>query len=103
MIGLLYGLIEGSTNGWSAVAVASITLGVLFFAAFACRQRTATHPLIKPSLLRTVVREADKHGRNLCPVDPTIRDQDVWQRRRRRLPRRVKSGGRRPAEDLGAA
>src|SRR3954470_2391608 len=30
MIGLLYGLIEGSTNGWSAVPVASITVGVLF-------------------------------------------------------------------------
>jgi EmrB/QacA subfamily drug resistance transporter len=52
MIGLLYGLIEGSTNGWSAVPVASITVGVLVFAAFAYRQRTATHPLIKPSLLQ---------------------------------------------------
>ncbi|WP_328423101.1 MFS transporter [Micromonospora sp. NBC_00389] len=52
MLGLLYGLIEGSTNGWSAVAVASIAAGVLFFAAFAYRQRTATHPLIKPSLLK---------------------------------------------------
>jgi EmrB/QacA subfamily drug resistance transporter len=52
MLGLLYGLIEGSTNGWSAVPVASITIGVLFFAAFAYRQRTATHPLIKPSLMK---------------------------------------------------
>jgi EmrB/QacA subfamily drug resistance transporter len=52
MLGLLYGLIEGSTNGWSAVPVASIALGVLFFAAFAHRQRTATHPLIKPSLMK---------------------------------------------------
>jgi EmrB/QacA subfamily drug resistance transporter len=52
MIGLLYGLIDGSTNGWNAVPVASITVGVVFFAAFAYRQRTATHPLIKPSLLR---------------------------------------------------
>jgi EmrB/QacA subfamily drug resistance transporter len=52
MFGLLYGLIEGSTNGWSAVPVASITVGVLFFAAFAYRQRTATHPLIKPSLMK---------------------------------------------------
>jgi EmrB/QacA subfamily drug resistance transporter len=52
MIGLLYGLIEGSTNGWSAVPVVSVTVGVLFFAAFAYRQRTATHPLIKPSLLK---------------------------------------------------
>jgi len=50
MLGLLYGLIEGETSGWSAVPVVSVTVGVLFFAAFACRQRTATHPLIKPSL-----------------------------------------------------
>jgi hypothetical protein len=52
MFGLLYGLIEGSTNSWSAVPVGSITLGVLFFAAFAYRQRTATHPLIKASLMK---------------------------------------------------
>jgi MFS family permease len=52
MIGLLYGLIEGSTNGRSAVPVVSITVGVLFLAVFAYRQRTATHPLIKPSLLK---------------------------------------------------
>ncbi|MFI6597418.1 MFS transporter [Nonomuraea sp. NPDC050536] len=52
MIGLLYGLIEGSTNGWSAVPVVSIIVGVLFFAAFAYRQRTAAHPLITPALLR---------------------------------------------------
>ncbi|TCC46539.1 MFS transporter [Kribbella capetownensis] len=52
MIGLLYGLIEGSTNGWSVVPVTSITVGVLFFAAFAYRQRTAAHPLIMPSLLK---------------------------------------------------
>ena len=103
MIGLLYGLIEGSTNGWSAVAVASITLGVLFFAAFAYRQRTATHPLIKPSLLKNRSTRGRQAWQESCPIDPTIRDQDVWQRRRRRQPRRVKSGGRRPAEDLGAA
>jgi EmrB/QacA subfamily drug resistance transporter len=52
MTGLLYGLIEGSTNGWGVVPVASVTAGVLFFAAFAYRQRTAAHPLIKPSLLK---------------------------------------------------
>ena len=52
MLGLLYGLIEGSTNGWGAIPIASITVGVLFFAAFAYRQRTATHPLIKPSLMK---------------------------------------------------
>jgi EmrB/QacA subfamily drug resistance transporter len=52
MIGLLYGLIEGSTNGWGVIPIVSITAGVLFFAAFAYRQRTATHPLIKPSLMK---------------------------------------------------
>jgi MFS family permease len=52
MLGLLYGLIEGSSNGWHAVPIASITIGVVSFAAFTHRQRTATHPLITPSLLR---------------------------------------------------
>ncbi|MGI5242776.1 MFS transporter [Dactylosporangium sp. CA-139066] len=52
MLGLLFGLIEGSTNGWTAVPVVSIIVGVLFFAAVAYRQRTATHPLIKPSLMK---------------------------------------------------
>ncbi|MFD0690091.1 MFS transporter [Actinomadura fibrosa] len=52
MFGLLFGLIEGSTNGWGAVPVVSIAVGVLFFAAFARRQRTAAHPLITPSLMR---------------------------------------------------
>jgi EmrB/QacA subfamily drug resistance transporter len=52
MLGSLYGLIEGSTNGWTAVPVASVTAGVVFFAAFAHRQRTATHPLVTPSLLK---------------------------------------------------
>jgi hypothetical protein len=53
MLGLLYGLIEGSTNGWRAIPIGSIVVGVLFFAAFAYRQRTATHPLIVPSLLKS--------------------------------------------------
>lgn len=52
MFGLLYGLIEGSTNGWTLVPIVSIAVGVAFFAAFARRQRTAPHPLITPSLLR---------------------------------------------------
>jgi EmrB/QacA subfamily drug resistance transporter len=52
MLGLLYGLIEGSTNGWGVIPIVSIVVGVSFFAAFGYRQRTATHPLIKPSLLQ---------------------------------------------------
>lgn len=52
MLGLLYGLIEGSSNGWTAAPIASIAAGLLFFAAFAYRQRTAANPLIVPSLLK---------------------------------------------------
>jgi MFS family permease len=52
MFGLLYGLIEGSTDGWTAVPIASIVAGLAFFAAFGYRQATAPDPLIKPSLLR---------------------------------------------------
>lgn len=52
MLGLLYGLIEGSTNGWGVVPVVSIAAGVAFFAAFAHRQRTAAQPLITPSLMK---------------------------------------------------
>ena len=52
MLGLLYGLIQGSTNGWGVIPIVSIVVGVLFFAAFAYRQRTATDPLIKPSLMK---------------------------------------------------
>src|SRR6202012_5497260 len=32
MLGLLYGLIEGSTNGWGVIPLFSIIVGVLFFA-----------------------------------------------------------------------
>ena len=52
MLGLLSGLIQGSTDGWTAAPVAALAAGVIFFAAFAQRQRTAAAPLIKPSLLR---------------------------------------------------
>ncbi|MFI1095347.1 MFS transporter [Streptomyces sp. NPDC020917] len=52
MFGLLYGLIEGSTNGWTALPIGSLAAGALFFAAFARRQNTAAQPLLKPTLLR---------------------------------------------------
>ncbi|KQR50772.1 MFS transporter [Leifsonia sp. Leaf336] len=52
MLGVLFGLIQGSTDGWSALPIAAIVVGVLFFCAFAYRQRTAAHPLIVPSLLK---------------------------------------------------
>lgn len=52
MFGLLYGLIEGSTAGWTATPILSLVAGVVLFAGFAVRQRLATEPLILPSLLR---------------------------------------------------
>ena len=51
MFGLLFGLIEGSSRGWTALPFVSIAVGVLAFVAFAYRQKTAKNPLIKPSLL----------------------------------------------------
>jgi EmrB/QacA subfamily drug resistance transporter len=51
MFGLIFGLIEGSTDGWDATAVVSLLGGVVFGALFARRQTTAAAPLLKPSLL----------------------------------------------------
>ncbi|MEV4474697.1 MFS transporter [Nonomuraea sp. NPDC049504] len=52
MFGLLLGLVEGSSNGWTTIPILSIIAGLAFLAAFARRQSTATDPLLKPSLLR---------------------------------------------------
>lgn len=52
MFGLMYGLIDGSTSGWTATPVLSLLGGGLFLAGFAVRQRVAADPLILPSLLR---------------------------------------------------
>ncbi|MBC9714695.1 MFS transporter [Streptomyces sp. TRM66268-LWL] len=52
MFGLMFGLIEGSTYGWSALSLGSLAVGVVFLALFVRRQRTAAEPLIKPTLLR---------------------------------------------------
>ncbi len=51
MLGLIYGLIDGSTDGWTAVPVVSLIAGVALFAAFGMRQGLATDPIILPSLL----------------------------------------------------
>lgn len=51
MFGWIFGLIEGSTDGWTAFPIASLIIGSVFFVAFAFRQRYAANPLIKPSLL----------------------------------------------------
>jgi EmrB/QacA subfamily drug resistance transporter len=52
MLGLLFGLIQGSADGWTALPIAAICAGLACFAGFCQRQRTAADPLIKPSLLR---------------------------------------------------
>jgi len=52
MLGLLHGLIEGASAGWSASAIGSLVVGGVFLVGFAHRQRTATHPLITPTLLK---------------------------------------------------
>jgi EmrB/QacA subfamily drug resistance transporter len=52
MLALIFGLIEGSTDGWTAVPALSLVGGVLLLGAFGVRQVRATTPLITPSLFR---------------------------------------------------
>ncbi|HEX8959269.1 MAG TPA: MFS transporter, partial [Solirubrobacterales bacterium] len=52
MLGLMFGFIEGSTDGWSLVPLASVAAGLACFVAFAARQATSEQPLLKPTLLR---------------------------------------------------
>jgi EmrB/QacA subfamily drug resistance transporter len=52
MFGLMFGLIEGSTDGWTPTPSLSLAVGALAFAAFVVRQRRAANPLIMPSLLK---------------------------------------------------
>lgn len=51
MLGLIFGLIQGSTAGWTTFPIVSILAGVIMFIAFAFRQRYASNPLIQPSIL----------------------------------------------------
>jgi EmrB/QacA subfamily drug resistance transporter len=52
MLGLLYGLIQGSTTGWTLTPILSLLIGAAVFGAFCLRQSTETNPLIIPSLLK---------------------------------------------------
>jgi EmrB/QacA subfamily drug resistance transporter len=51
MFALIYGLIEGSTAGWTALPILSLVAGAVLLTGFGARQRMATDPLILPSLL----------------------------------------------------
>lgn len=51
MFTLIYGLIEGSTTGWTAIPIGCLAAGVVLLAGFGVRQRMAADPLILPSLL----------------------------------------------------
>jgi EmrB/QacA subfamily drug resistance transporter len=48
---LLYGLIQGSSTGWTVAPIALLGAAAVLFAGFGRRQVTAAHPLIKPALL----------------------------------------------------
>ncbi|MFE4451210.1 MFS transporter [Streptomyces sp. NPDC056796] len=52
MFGTMFGLIEGSESDWSVRSIAALITGAVFLLLFARRQRTATAPLIEPSLFR---------------------------------------------------
>ncbi|ACZ88554.1 MFS transporter [Streptosporangium roseum] len=52
MLGLLFGLIDGSAHGWTPVPILSVIGGAIFSGLFCRRQLTAASPLIEPSLLR---------------------------------------------------
>ncbi len=52
MLGLIYGLIEGSTVGWTVVPIVSLVAGAALFGGFCIRQCTESNPLIIPSLLK---------------------------------------------------
>ncbi len=52
MLTLIFGLIQGSTSGWTALPIVSLVAGVIFFIGFSFRQARAANPLIVPSLLK---------------------------------------------------
>jgi EmrB/QacA subfamily drug resistance transporter len=52
MLGLMYGLIEGSTAGWTLSPILSLAAGAVLFGGFCLRQCLEADPLIMPSLLK---------------------------------------------------
>lgn len=51
LFGVLFGLIEGSSSGWGALAVASLVVGAIVFAGFVWRQARTPDPLLPRTLL----------------------------------------------------
>ncbi|MFE0102303.1 MFS transporter [Streptomyces sp. NPDC059009] len=49
---LMFGLIEGSTDGWGVLPVGCLVVGAVAFGLFCLRQRTAADPLLRPTLLK---------------------------------------------------
>ncbi|MGD6851098.1 MAG: MFS transporter [Candidatus Bathyarchaeia archaeon] len=52
MFFLLYGLIDGSNNGWGVISIFAIGAGSLFLGLFGWRQIKSANPLIKPTLFK---------------------------------------------------
>jgi len=52
MFTLIFGLIQGSTSGWTVLPIVSLMAGVALFIGFGVRQARAVNPLIVPSLLK---------------------------------------------------
>lgn len=50
MFALLFGLIEGSTDGWSLAAYGSLVIAAILFAVFVRRQMVTEHPLLPRAL-----------------------------------------------------
>jgi EmrB/QacA subfamily drug resistance transporter len=51
LFGLLFGLIEGSSSGWGALAITSLVVGAIVFAGFVWRQARTPEPLLPRTLL----------------------------------------------------
>ena len=52
LAGVTFGLIEGPANGWSAMNIGAIVLGIACFAAFIWWERRASRPLVDLELFR---------------------------------------------------
>lgn len=51
LFGVLFGLIEGSSDGWGVLSIVSLIVGALVFAAFVWRQARSPEPLLPRTVL----------------------------------------------------